>query len=630
MRYILILLSSFFLFSTSYSKTDVVTVSGKKILVNNSPYNIKGICYHPVKKGSNTVNFEPLKEDLALMKEAGINTIRVYTPITEKAVLDQIHKAGLKVIIGFGYNQDGKFDILSGTFADYIMTFKDHPAILFWELGNEYNYHPEWFGGAIENWYRALNDAAVKIHQIDPSHPAATAHGELPDAKAISLCPNVDVWGMNVYRWDNPEEIFSQWEAVSSKPMYLSEAGADSYMAAAMNGYEKGENEKAQADATLNILDDIFRFREICSGVALFAFADEWWKAGNNDSQDAGGWAPKSSGVPYDGAANEEYWGIVKLDGTKKLAFGVLKEKYSNLNESTQMTHLLKNKNLEIRIDLPLANYNFSRFDWTGKIVSVKYKDISVSTVEKLDDANENQSGKGFYNEFGIESAIGYDETNEGDWFQKIGVGLLKKEGADYLFSKKYEIQPAGFDVETMPDKIIIRCKSELVNGYSYELKKEIEILESGFIIKYHLKNTGSKTIQTNEYTHNFVAINQELIGSDYILKFPFQIKPERFEATVNPEKKAVIGQKEFTFNGTPSEPIFFSKISGGENVDAHWEILNTKTKIGISETGSFKTSKVNLWGTKHVISPELFFDISVKPGQDLEWSRTYKVFEIK
>jgi hypothetical protein len=298
--------------------------------------------------------------------------------------------------------------------------------------------------------------------------------------------------------------------------------------------------------------------------------------------------------------------------------------------KNTTMTHILKNKNIEIKIDAPLANYNFSRFDWTGKIVSLKYKDIPISTAEKLEDKNDIKSGIGFYNEFGIESAIGYDETNEGDWFQKIGVGLLKKEAADYLFSKKYEIQPAKFDVETMRDKIIIRCKSELVNGYSYELKKEIEILESGFFIKYHLKNTGSKTIQTNEYTHNFVAINKELIGSDYILKFPFQIKPERFEATVNPEKKAVIGQKEFTFNGTPSEPIFFSKISGGENVDAHWEILNTKTKIGISETGSFKTSKVNLWGTKHVISPELFFDISVKPGQDLEWSRTYKVFEIK
>ena len=317
-----------FLLCLNNLKADVVTVSERQILVNGVPFTIKGICYHPVPKGSSVVNFGKLKEDLALMKEAGINTIRVYEPIKEKAVLDQIQASGLKVIIGFGYNQDGKFDILSGTFADYINTWKDHPAILFWELGNEYNYHPEWFGGHIENWYHALNDAAEKIHQIDPSHPVATAHGELPKMETVSLCPNIDIWGMNVYRWDNPEEIFPVWSAISTKPMYLSEAGAYSYMAAAMNGYEKGENERAQADAVRNILDDVFRFRNICSGVAIFSFADEWWKAGNNDSQDVGGWAPKSSGVPYDGAANEEYWGIVKLDRTKKLAFNVVKEKY--------------------------------------------------------------------------------------------------------------------------------------------------------------------------------------------------------------------------------------------------------------------------------------------------------------
>jgi exo-beta-1,3-glucanase (GH17 family) len=328
---IFILLTSLLFITANSLKADVVTITGRQIFVNKSLYTIKGICYHPVPKGSSSVSFDNLKEDLKLMKKAGINTIRVYSPITEKAVFDQIHKAGLKVIIGFGYNQDGKFDILSGTFADYVKTWKDHPAILFWELGNEYNYHPEWFGGQIETWYQALNEAAEKIHQIDPSHPVATAHGELPKPEVLSLCPNVDIWGMNVYRWDNPDELFSQWSAISSKPMYLSEAGADSYMTATMNGYEQGENEKAQADATGNILDDIFRFRDICSGVALFAFTDEWWKAGKNETQEPGGWAPNSGGVPYDGAANEEYWGILKLDRTKKMAFSVVKEKFHSV-----------------------------------------------------------------------------------------------------------------------------------------------------------------------------------------------------------------------------------------------------------------------------------------------------------
>jgi hypothetical protein len=328
-----ILLAGIFIFDSTSVRADEVTISGRQILLNGSPYIIKGICYHPVPGGSNIVNFSNLTEDLALMKEACINTIRVYTPITDLAVLDQIDAAGIKVIISFGYNQDGNYDILSGTFINYIKKYRHHKAILFWELGNEYNYHSEWFADSIQNWYHALNNAAGLIHKIDPTHPVATAHGELPDTNALSLCPNVDVWGMNVYRWDNPEEIFSQWIKVSSKPMYLSEAGADSYMAAKMNGYDGGVNEKAQADALKNILDDVFRYQDICSGVTLFAFVDEWWKAGDTKTQDPGGWAPKSSGVPYDGAANEEYWGIVTIERTKKMAYEVVKTKYSGLTK---------------------------------------------------------------------------------------------------------------------------------------------------------------------------------------------------------------------------------------------------------------------------------------------------------
>jgi endo-1,4-beta-mannosidase len=311
-----------------------VKISGRQIMVNDSPYIIKGICYHPVPKGSNQRDFSRLTEDLELMIEAGINTIRVYAPILEKAVLDKIEASGLKVIIGFGYNQGGNFDILSGSFIDYVNQYKNHNAILFWELGNEYNYHPEWFDGDIKNWYNAMNKAAQLIHENDPSHPVSTAHGELPDELALSLSKNIDVWGMNVYRWDNPSTIFSQWEAISNKPMYLSEAGGDSYMTINRDGYEEGYNEKAQADANSRILNSVFNYSEICSGVTLFSFTDGWWKAGNNDTQDPGGWAPNSSGVPYDGSPNEEYWGIVDIERNKKQTFVVVKTKFNQVSKS--------------------------------------------------------------------------------------------------------------------------------------------------------------------------------------------------------------------------------------------------------------------------------------------------------
>lgn len=297
--------------------------------------------------------------------------------------------------------------------------------------------------------------------------------------------------------------------------------------------------------------------------------------------------------------------------------------------KETKMAHILKNENLEIQIDLPLENYNFSRFDWTGKIVSVNYKGIYLSGIEKLIPENKNQIGKAFYNEFGIDKPIAFDETAEGDWFHKIGIGALQKEGDQYDFNKEYKIQPASFDLSFEENKVSIECTSENINGYSYVLKKEIEIHENGFEIRYRLLNTGDKPIVTNEYNHNFLAINEELIGSEYILKFPFLLNPDLFDATVNPEGKVEIGQNEITFNSTPEEQFFYSNLTGGKQANASWELINTKTKIGIRETGSFKTTRVNLWGWKHVISPELFYDINIKPGQEIEWSRTYNIFEI-
>jgi len=61
----------------------------------------------------------------------------------------------------------------------------------------------------------------------------------------------------------------------------------------------------------------------------LFSFTDGWWKAGNPDKQDIGGWAPKSSGVPYDGAPNEEYWGIVDIDRQPKKGWEVVIEHFT-------------------------------------------------------------------------------------------------------------------------------------------------------------------------------------------------------------------------------------------------------------------------------------------------------------
>ena len=321
-----------FLLCSIYSFGIEVEIKDKKMIVDGKPFYMKGICYHPVKIGKTKRSFETLTEDLTLMKEAGVNTIRVYEPIDNIQVLDELHNAGIKVVISFGYNQKGRFDIVSGTFINYIRKYKDHDAILMWELGNEYNYNPQWFGGDINNWYKSMEFVAQIIQLEDPSRLVSSAHGDLPSMDALNIAPSIQIWGMNVYRWDQPQSIFEEWEAISNKPMYFAELGADSYMTKSTENYKKGENQLAQADANRIILEKVLSNNDKNIGSFIFQFTDGLWKAGNPKKQDTGGSAPNSDGTPYDGTANEEYWGIVDINRNKKITFDVVKDAYTSFD----------------------------------------------------------------------------------------------------------------------------------------------------------------------------------------------------------------------------------------------------------------------------------------------------------
>ena len=89
-----------------------------------------------------------------------------------------------------------------------------------------------------------------------------------------------------------------------------------------------------------------------------------------------------------------------------------------------------------------------------------------------------------------------------------------------------------------------------------------------------------------------------------------------------------ILNKNAINFRNTTEEQFFIANISSGNSVDASWELQHTKDNIILSETCDFKTEKINLWGWKHVISPELFIKINLKPGENMQWNRTYHVRE--
>ena len=289
------------------------------------------------------------------------------------------------------------------------------------------------------------------------------------------------------------------------------------------------------------------------------------------------------------------------------------------------MPHILQNNDLSVTIDLPHEGYQYSRFDWSGKVTKLSFRGIPITTTELNDHFEKKRYGRGLYNEFDIDGPDRYNRTTAGDPFHKIGIGQLLKTRPRYDFNLPYSIEPAQFDYELLPDQISIRCKSSIIDRTSHTLHKTIKLKGQELVIEYELHNTGDTFISTTEYVHNFIAVNHGAIGKDYELRFPFDIDLGKCSEIVNLDNAVMINKNTVVFKHHPTQPFFFSELSSGQTAPAQWHLYHKPSQLHITETGDFSAHKVNLWGDSHVISPELFHRVDIAPGAQSHWTRTYR-----
>lgn len=310
-----------------------VTLSGRQLLVGGQPFHIRGVCYNPVPKGSDhppTVDhfLDFAATDIPLMQAAGINVVRTYEPVTDVRILDALSAASI-YLINSVYPWGGS-DV--SVVTERVNAVKDHPAILMWYIGNEWNYNGFYVDLSASESLERLKQAAALVRQADPNHPVATVYGELPSQSLVDeLSEWIDVWGINVYRGIGFGDLFSDFAARSSQPMFVAEYGADAWDSRGEGSY----GPQAQAEATQALTQELLTHSSALteSGVTLggtiFEWADEWWKAGNLDVHDHGGSAP--GGGPYpDSTFNEEWWGIVDIDRNPRPAYDVLQALHTN------------------------------------------------------------------------------------------------------------------------------------------------------------------------------------------------------------------------------------------------------------------------------------------------------------
>lgn len=143
-------------------------------------------------------------QDLALLKQFGGNTVRVYEPDSLGSVLDRAAPLGIAVIADLpipgsykaGTHAAEEIRRLGPKLLATVEAYHDHPALLYWILGNEvFN------KGYGEEYVTAYNELAAGIRQIDPHHPISSTFNvhQLGYTKIRLAQPTIDFVSFNLF-----------------------------------------------------------------------------------------------------------------------------------------------------------------------------------------------------------------------------------------------------------------------------------------------------------------------------------------------------------------------------------------------------------------------------------------------
>ncbi|MDB5293889.1 MAG: glycosyl transferase family 2 [Phycisphaerales bacterium] len=248
------------------------SVDGKFLRVGGRRFWVRGVTYGTFaanEQGEPYPEFSRLKEDFAQMAAAGVNTVRLYVPPTDR-IADAASDAGLYLIpdICWGsrtcelHNPQDTATIYRWT-RGHARRLAGHPSILMFSIGNEIPpLIVRWYGrDRIERFLLELNDI-VKAEAPD----ALVTYACHPPTEHLHL-PFLDVVSFNVYM--ERERDFRKYLArlqnlAGERPLLLSEIGMDS----SANG------EAAQA----RLLDWQLRatFDKGLCGATVYSWTDEW------------------------------------------------------------------------------------------------------------------------------------------------------------------------------------------------------------------------------------------------------------------------------------------------------------------------------------------------------------------
>ena len=148
------------------------------------------------------------------------------------------------MIVGIGYNQGGATICNRAPTSTTCSSSSPTPPSCF---GSSATNTTSTLSGSGIAWTCGTKPCARPLRPFkpqDPNHPVSTAHGELPEEALIAELTDIDLWGLNVYRWD-VSYTAAHWTlpSAATSPCTSPRSAPTATCRRRALGYEQGSNQ---------------------------------------------------------------------------------------------------------------------------------------------------------------------------------------------------------------------------------------------------------------------------------------------------------------------------------------------------------------------------------------------------
>lgn len=336
--------------------TSPIRVRAKFFFEGERKFFAKGVTYGPFApdpSGHFTGNPETARRDFALMRDLGINLVRIYH-VPPPWFLDACADAGLRAIISIPWAEHVEFLNIPKIRREIVRTIRaavqanaGHPALFGYYVGNEIpSTMVRWLGP--RRVIAFVEDLVTVARDADPA--PLYSYASYPPTEYL-LPQNVDFYSFNVYlerRADFDRYLSRLQNLADDKPLMFGEFGLDTLR----NGEEK------QAEVLQWHLESVVRGG--AAGTIFFSWTDEWFTGGHDITD----WA----------------FGLVTRDRKPKKAFSALQPL---LTEDAPITSKVALPSYP-RVSVIVCSYNGGKTlrDCLDSLDRVNYPDYEIVLVD--------------------------------------------------------------------------------------------------------------------------------------------------------------------------------------------------------------------------------------------------------